>query len=77
MSQDELDLIPTPELVDAIYRRQGPSGGVVLIYVSDLTDAKESFGLSYRGGITLAIGLTERAKVNLLEECHRAPAEFT
>ncbi len=71
MTDDELDLIETPKLVDAIYRRCGV-GAVLVVWVTDRTEALEEFQLAYRGGLTHAIGLAERAKVNLLEDCHRS-----
>lgn len=57
MSDDELDLVETQVLVDALHRRLGPNGALVMIFLHDRTADQEGTNLSYRGGWCTCLGM--------------------
>ena len=64
MTDDELDLVETEALVAALYRRQGPLGGVLVVEEDD-RETKSIVRCWYRGGIVRAMGLNEYARLYL------------
>jgi hypothetical protein len=67
VSDDDLDMIETERLVDALQRRQGPDGGLMLIEEND-HGGKSVCRCWYRGGLIRAMGLNEYARVYLAAE---------
>lgn len=56
MSEDELDLVETEALVDALHRRQGENGAV-LVALLQKENGDENTGLYWRNGSLQALGL--------------------
>jgi hypothetical protein len=56
VSDDELDLVETERLVDALQRRMGPTGGIALVTMADRSAVEEGTQVFYRGGYCQAIG---------------------
>jgi hypothetical protein len=56
VSDDDLDQEQTERLVEALYRRTGPRGSLVVLFTYDLNTKQERTSMSYRGGWTCVIG---------------------
>lgn len=57
MTNDELDLVPTDDIVDALGRR----GPVLVVLLRSISDSKEQPFVHYRGGYITAKGLAHEA----------------
>ncbi len=55
MTDDDLDLVETSALIDALKRRYDV---IVIGMVKDLDDEREAREVYYRGGFTSALGIT-------------------
>jgi len=58
MIEDDLDLVTTEDLLQALKRRQG-EGGAVLVVTCDSNNYEK---ITYMGGATLCLGLAFRAQ---------------
>lgn len=64
MSDDELDLVETSDIVDALHRRA--SGGAVIVAIENKSTT--ATGIYYRGSELAAIGLCEAVKEHLIKD---------
>jgi hypothetical protein len=74
MTDDDLDLIETQRLVDALYRRTGTRGGVLVSMTGLYEEKDETRDLFWRGGRVLAKGLAVEAW-DALNRMGGAPAD--
>lgn len=70
MNNDELDLVETENLIDALYRRLGPYGSVLVVINKDF---RETTAVTpyYRGGWIPALGLAGFAYDFILRSDYR------
>ena len=65
MAPEELDLVSTDDLTNALARR---SEGCVVIFHQRLEGKGDIFEIRWRGGLVLAMGLVERGRLRLKTE---------
>lgn len=73
MSDDDLDLVETTVLVDALYRRLGPHGALVVISLHDRTADQEGTKVSYRGGWCTCLGMMVEQVGKCMLPVHEPP----
>lgn len=73
MTEEELDLVETQDLINALYRRQGKEGCVLVVLSRDINDNQTVASCHYRGPWPYAFGLAEFAKEDLKAGTARSP----
>lgn len=75
MSDDDLDLVETDELIDALERRF--SGGVLFAGTRELTEDDTATHVYFRGGVVVALGLLRYAEIKVAKDVNEGKGDPT